>query len=75
MGHGLRSLEEIGKLCRKARKNAGLYQFQVGEMTGYTPNNISMFERGKVSNLLLFVWYYDNLFSLDLVKEFHEGGV
>ncbi len=70
----MRKLKDVGELCRKAREIAGLYQFQIGERTGYSSSSISMFERGKVSNLLLFVWYYDNLFTEQLIKEFEEGG-
>ena len=52
-------LKEVGEMCRRRRHLAGLNIDYIAQMTGYSPATISMFERGLLNNLFLYLCYYE----------------
>ena len=66
------------ELCRIARKDKGYTITQISKETGYTHQNISAFETGKMLrvNLDILLWYIRNTDIIDMVRAYEsEGGV
>lgn len=50
-------IEAVNEICRLYRKKNNITLYEMGIKTGYTPANISKFERGKVNNERLLLCY------------------
>lgn len=62
-------LRRMGMICKNYRKGLHVTQQQVADETGYTRNHISTFESGKVSNILILMWYIEHGLNPDLVRK------
>lgn len=71
-------LKYVGNICAKARRNAGLSQFDVAAQTGYTRSNIAMFESGRCNNVMILIWYLENVICEEILlselKEIEKNG-
>lgn len=64
-------LFEVGKACQDFRKNLSITQDIVANETGYTRQNISAFEHGNNTNLMILFWYFKNGLTLE---DLRKGG-
>lgn len=65
-------LEIIGTTCKNFRRGLGYNQKQVASDTGYSVENISLFERGKNDNLKILLWYIKKGLPLNEVLLYDE---
>ncbi len=64
------------ELCRIARKDKGYTIMQISKETGYTHQNISAFETGKMLrvNMDILLWYIRNTDIIDMVRAYESEG-
>lgn len=61
-------LVKIGEACRHYRKfNLKIPQKEAADIMGYSATHISNFERGKVNNILILLWYISQGFDVKKV--------
>jgi transcriptional regulator with XRE-family HTH domain len=53
-------LKIIGSACKRVRREMHMTQAQVGDAVGYTAKTISAFERGRVNNAFVLLWYLEH---------------
>ena len=66
------SLCEMGRRCKKYRREHGYYQSDVAADTGYSVENVSAFETGRNDNARILLWYFIHGMKPD---HFTDGGV
>ena len=60
-------LVKIGSVCKHYRiYNLKMSQKEAASIMGYSSTHISNFERGKVNNILILLWYISK--GLDIKK-------
>lgn len=52
--------KQIGQACKKFREEKGYTQQQVADIIHYNVSYISNFECGRSSNFRVFLWYFEN---------------
>lgn len=57
--------EELAKLLKKARENRGYTQLEIADLLSYTPQNVSLWEVGKISLKLDVFFNYCNIVKYD----------
>lgn len=67
------NLQQIGTFCAKERRRKGHTQLEVAFAVGFSPENISAFERGRNDNVTIFLWYLEHCVTESSYSEFIMG--
>ena len=58
----------LGKACQNFRKLKMKEQKDVAADTGYSIENVSAFENGRINNAAILLWYFYNGLSIEYIK-------
>jgi len=58
----------LGRACQNFRKLKKIKQMQVALETGYSKENVSAFENGRINNAGILLWYFYNGISIEYIK-------
>ena len=64
----LYDLSAIGQACKRIRLRKCVKQIYVATASGMSPSTVVQFEKGCNNNMLLLVWYMENLASWEDIK-------
>lgn len=65
-------MKNVGAICAAARRKSGMTQKNVADYLGYSIQNISHFENGRIDNSFILL-YYMGKFGIDIKEVLHHG--
>lgn len=61
-------LTAIGQACKRIRNRKGVKQIKVAEGSGMSPSTVVQFEKGSNNNMLMLIWYMENVARWEEIK-------